>query len=409
MGAFEYTALDPEGRQRKGVLEGDTARHVRYLLREQRLTPLDVAEVSGVRDKTGRSTRPGSFSFGQGLSPSDLALLTRQLSTLVRSGLPLEESLSAVAQQTEKQRTKSILMAVRSKVMEGHTLADGLAEFPAAFPEIYRSTVAAGEQSGHLDAVLERLADYTETRQHIRQKVSQAMVYPILLTVVAALIIVGLMVHIVPQVVSVFEGTGHELPGLTRGLIGASEFLQSWWLALLIAVGLLIWAVRSVLRKPGPRRKFHRTLLRAPLLGRIVRGLNTARFARTLSILAGSGVPVLDALRISGEVVDNLPMRDAIKDATSRIREGAPISRSLATSGLFPPMTIHLIGSGEASGELEEMLERAAANQEWEMENLISTLLALLQPVLILVMAAVVLLIVLALLIPIMDLNQLVA
>ncbi|MDQ2070720.1 type II secretion system inner membrane protein GspF [Natronospira bacteriovora] len=411
MAAFEYTALDARGKPKKGVIEGDTARHIRQQLREQRLTPLEVREIAGGRRKAGNSESTSSTAnrFGRGISAGDLALLTRQLATLIRSGLPLEEAVSAVAQQSEKARVKSILMAVRSRVLEGHTLADGLGEFPNAFPEIYRSTVAAGEQSGHLDGVLERLAEYTETRQQMRSKISQAMVYPIVLTVVAILIIVGMLVHVVPQVVTVFEDTGQQLPQLTQFMIGASEFLQQsglWMLIGLVAVG---YGVKRLLRQEGPRRRFHHLILRIPLVGRLNRGFNTARFARTLSILAGSGVPVLDSLRISGEVVSNLPMRDAIHEATNRVREGAPIGRSLAASGLFPPMTIHLIRSGETSGELEEMLERAASNQEWEMESLTSTLMSLLQPVLIMVMAVVVLLIVLALMMPILELNRLVA
>jgi general secretion pathway protein F len=410
MGAFEYTALDPQGKQKKGVIEGDTARHIRQQLREERLTPLSVEEVTGGSAR-GRETGDKSSSglqFRRGMSASDLALVTRQLATLIRSGLPLEESVSAVAQQSEKPRIKSILMAVRSRVMEGHTLADGLAEFPQAFPEIYRSTVAAGEQSGHLDGVLERLAEYTENRQKMRQKLSQAMVYPAVLTVVAILIIIGLLVKVVPQVVAVFEDTGQELPGLTKALIASSDFLQSYGIWLGIALVAAGFGIRRLLEREGPKQRYHAFLLRVPLIGRITRGFNTARFARTLSILAGSGVPVLDALRISGEVVNNMPMRRAIEEATNRVREGAPIGRSLAASGLFPPMTIHLIRSGETSGELEEMLERAASNQEWEMESLTGTLMSLLQPVLIMVMAAMVLMIVLALMMPILELNQMV-
>jgi general secretion pathway protein F len=411
MGAFEYTALDAKGKSKKGVIEGDTARHIRQQLREQRLTPLDVHEVSGGRGRGKQRHAPGKprVAFGRGISPADLALLTRQLATLLRSGLPLEESVGAVAEQTEKSRVKSILMAVRSRVLEGHSLADGLAEFPQAFPEIYRSTVAAGEQSGHLDGVLERLAEYTENRQKMRSKISQAMIYPIVLTVVAVLIVVGLLVHVVPQVVTVFEDTGQELPQLTQAMISTSDFLQErgiWLLLAIIAIGFL---VKRTLRQQGPRERFHAFLLKLPLIGRLNRGFNTARFARTLSILAGSGVPVLDSMRIAGEVVSNVPMRKAITEATDRVREGAPIGRSLGNSGLFPPMTIHLIRSGESSGELEEMLERAASNQEWEMEALTSTMMSLLQPMLIIVMAAMVLTIVLALMMPILELNTLVA
>jgi general secretion pathway protein F len=403
VGAFEYTAVDKSGRQQKGVMEGDTARQVRQLLRERGLLPMDVNEV------VERETKGFSFSLRRGISAADLALTTRQLATLVRSGMPLEEALLAVGQQSEKPRLKSIMLGVRSRVMEGHSLADGLREFPNAFPEIYRATVAAGEQSGHLDPVLERLADYTESRQQLRQRVSHALIYPVILTVLAVLIVSGLLVYVVPKVVGVFENTGQALPLATRILIGLSDFLREWGIWLLGLIGLGFFAFRRMLRRPAFRRRWHRFLLRLPVLGRLVRGINTARFTRTLSILAGSGVPVLEALRIAGDVVVNLPMRDAIEEAAVRVREGAPLGRSLGAGRLFPPMTMHLISSGEASGELESMLERAASNQEREVDSLVGALLSILEPMLILLMGAVVLAIVMAILLPIFQLNQLVA
>jgi general secretion pathway protein F len=403
MGAFEYTAVDRGGRQRKGVLEGDTARQVRQLLRERGMLPMAVSEV------VERERRARSFNLRRGISAADLALITRQLATLLRSGMPLEETLLAVGEQNEKPRLKSILLGVRSKVMEGHTLAAGLAEFPQAFPEIYRATVAAGEQSGHLDPVLERLADYTESRQQLRQRVSHALIYPVILTVLAISIVGGLLVYVVPKVVGVFENTGQALPPFTRALIASSDFLREYgiWLAVLLVLG--VFAFRRMLRQVDFRRRWHRFLLRVPVTGRLTRGINTARFTRTLSILAGSGVPVLEALRIAGDVVTNLPMREAVAEAAVRVREGAPLGRSLGASRLFPPMTMHLIASGEASGELESMLERAAANQEREVDSLVGALLAILEPALILLMGALVLAIVIAILLPIFQLNQLVA
>ncbi len=403
MGAFEYTAVDKRGRQKRGVLEGDTARAVRQTLRERGLLPVAIAEVT---EKNPSGSR--GFSLRRGISPMELALVTRQLATLVRSSMPLEESLLAVSQQSEKPRLKSILLGVRSRVMEGHSLADGLAEFPQAFPELYRATVAAGEHSGFLDSILERLADYAESRQQLRQRISHAMIYPIILTVMALLIVSGLLVYVVPQVVGVFENSGQELPGLTSGLIALSDFLRANGIWLLIGVVILGFAVRRVLKHPGPRRSYDLLLLRLPILGRLVRGINTARFTRTLSILAASGVPVLDALRISAEVINNIPMREAVDETAVRVREGAPIGASLGATRLFPPMTMHLISSGEASGELENMLERAAINQEQEVDSLIATLLSVMEPVLILLMGAIVLVIVLAILMPIFELNQLV-
>lgn len=403
MGAFEYTAVDAGGKERKGVLEGDTARQVRQLLRERQLLPITVTEVA-----EREASRQQSFTFRPTMSASDLALVTRQLATLVQSALPLEEALLAVSEQTESPRVKSVLIGVRSKVMEGHTLADGFSDFPRAFPEIYRATVSAGEQSGHLDAVLERLADYTEGRQVLRQKIQHAMIYPVVLTVLALAIVSGMLVYVVPKVVGVFSNTGRELPALTRFLIGLSDFMRDYGLFLLVGIAAGIFALQRALRQPGPRRWKDALLLRIPLVAKLVRGSNTARFTRTLSILTGSGVPVLEALRISAEVVTNVPMREAVEAAATRVREGAPIGKSLAVGGYFPPLCVHLISSGEASGELETMLTRAAANQEREMDGLIAALLGILEPGLIVTMGIIVLVIVLAILMPIFELNQLV-
>ena len=342
------------------------------------------------------------------MSTLDLALLTRQLATLLRAGLPLEEALLAVSEQTEKARLKSIVLGVRAKVLEGHTLAAGLEDFPNAFPNVYRATVSAGEQAGKLDSVLERLAEYTESRHGLRQKISHAMVYPIVLTALALGIIVLMLIYVVPKVVGVFETTGQELPVLTRALIALSEFLQNWWFAVAAAIVLIVLGVQRILRNEPARRRVHWWLLRWPVIGRVIRGLNTARFTRTLSILTSSGVPVLEALRISATVVENLPMRAAIQDAALRVSEGGAIGRSLAQSRLFPPMSIHLIGSGEASGELDRMLERAATHQENEMDSLIGTMLSVLEPALIIAMGVMVLAIVMAILLPIFQINQLI-
>jgi general secretion pathway protein F len=404
MGAFEYTALDASGREKKGVVEGDAPRQVRQQLRDQGWVPLDVQEVSR-REKRSRST----FSWlRRGISATDLALITRQLATLARAALPLEECLRAVAQQTDSARLKSMLLAVRSRVMEGHTLATGLSDFKHIFPELYRTTVEAGESSGHLERVLDRLADYTENRQQMRQKIQLAVFYPAMLTIVAILVVGGLMTYVVPQVVQVFDNIGQRLPALTRGLIAVSDFLRDNGVLMLVILVLLGVAVSYLLRIADYRRRFHRAVLAVPLLGRLERGLNTARFARTFSILTASGVAVLEALRISAQVMSNMPMREAVDEAAARVREGASIAGALEKSGYFPPMTVHLIASGETSGKLEEMLERAAINQEREIETLIAAVLGLFEPLLILFMGGVVLVIVLAILLPIFDLNQLV-
>jgi general secretion pathway protein F len=403
LGAFEYTALDPAGKERKGILEGDTPRHIRQLLREQQLLPVVVSEVA---QKEARRQR--SFSLRRRVSATDLALFTRQLATLVRAGLPLEESLLAVSQQTEKPRIQSIVLGVRAKVMEGHTLASGFAEFPRVFPEIYRATVAAGEQSGHLDNVLERLADYTEGRDQLRQKVLGAMLYPIVLSVICFGIVSALLVYVVPQVVAVFEASKAKLPLITTLLITVSGFMRSFGIYILVAAFVAVVLFRRWLRNPEARTRFHRWQLRLPMIGRLTRGFNTARFTRTFSILSASAVPVLEAMRIAGEVVTNLPMRNAVADAAARVREGAPIGRSLAASRLFPPMTIHLISSGESSGQLENMLERAAISQERELDGVLAAVVGLLGPMLIVVMGLFVMGIVFAMLLPIFQMNNLI-
>jgi len=404
MGAFEYTALDTAGHERKGLIEGDTPKHVRQLLRERQLLPVDVREAAQKEAARGRS-----FAlFKRGVSSLDLAMLTRQIATLLRSGLPLEETLQAVAEQTEKPRIKSIVLGVRGKVVEGHPLADGLKDFPHAFPEIYRATVAAGEQSGRLDDVLERLSDYTESRAGLKQQVTNALVYPIVLVVLSVAIVSFLLAYVVPQVVAVFESSKQELPLATRILIGASDAMRHYWFYGVILIAAAVWLFLRWLRAPAAQMKFDTLMLKVPLVGKVIRGMNTARFARTLSILTASAVPVLEALRISADVVTNQPMKQAVSDTALRVREGAAIGRSLAARKIFPPMMIHLISSGESSGELEKMLERAATNQEREMDGLLSTLTNLLGPLMIVFMGSLVMFIVIALLLPIFQLNDLV-
>jgi general secretion pathway protein F len=326
----------------------------------------------------------------------------------VRAGLPLEEALLAVSQQTEKPRVQSIILGTRARVMEGHTLASGFAEFPRVFPEIYRATISAGEQSGHLDAILERLADYTESRELLRQRVLGAMLYPIVLSVMCFIIVSGLLVFVVPKVVAVFEAQRAKLPLMTRALIATSAFFRDYGVWVIVVTVIVVVVFMRSLRNPAARRRFHLFQLRLPLVGKLVRGFNTARFTRTLSILSASSVPVLDALRIAGEVVTNLPMRDAVMEAAQRVREGAAIGRSLAISRLFPPMTIHLISSGESSGQLENMLDRAASSQDRELDGLLTALVGLLGPLLIVLMGVFVMGIVFAMLLPIFEMNQLI-
>ncbi len=409
MGAFEYVVLDERGRERKGVAEGDTAKQVRQNLRDKGLIPLQINVASQkTSDDSGKSAFSSLRLFQRGISTTELALITRQMATLVQASLPLDETLAAVANQSEKQRIRSMMYAVRAKVMEGHTLATGLSEYPKAFSDLYRATVDAGEKSGHLDTVLERLADYTENQQELQGKVRQALIYPAFLTVFAIAIVIFLMTNIVPQVVSVFEDIGQDLPGLTLTLIAISDFVIANGIYLLIAVIAVILGIRALLKRPKYLERYHRWLLRIPVIQKLVRGLNTALFTRTFSILTGSGVTVLESMRISAQVVGNLPMRNAILEATDRVREGTAIKKSLDYSKLFPPMTLQLIASGENSGNLEEMLDRAATQQEREQVTLIAYIVGIFEPAIILTMGVLVLLIVLGILLPIFDLNQLV-
>jgi general secretion pathway protein F len=419
MPAFEFQALDPAGREQRGVLEADSPRQVRQLLRDRQWLPVSVLEVGERRATAAQPTitspvsalarlRRGLREPPARIGGRDLALITRQLATLVRAALPLEEALQAVAQQTDRPAAQRILTGVRARVMEGDTLATALGGFPRVFPEIYRATVGAGEQSGRLDTVLERLADYTERRDQLRQRVLGALLYPIVLTAMCVVVVAGLLTYVVPQVVAVFESGGNSLPWLTRALLAVSAFLREWGLLLLSLTALGGFAFIRWLRAKSARRRFEGLLLRLPLIGRLLRSLGAARFTRTFSILIGSAVPALEGLRIAGATVGNLPMSEAIEAAAERVREGAPIGRSLAASGLFPPLTVHLVSSGESSGRLEEMLGRAADAEERELDRLLTAFVGLLGPLLIVAMGVLVLLIVFAMLQPIFEMNTLV-
>lgn len=404
MAAFEFQALDSSGKKNKGVLEADNARHARQILRERKLTPLSV-ELASQQEKKLASRGPW---LQRRISAAELALITRQLATLVEAALPIESALLAVAEQCEKPRLKNMLMAVRSKVVEGYSLAEGLAEFPYVFDHLFRSMVAAGEKSGHLEQVLNRLADYTEQRQYMRSQILQAMLYPLILTGFAILVISILLAAVVPKIVVQFEHMGESLPGSTLFLIAASDFLRQYGVLVLLAILLAAVAWQRALQKPGLRLQWDQLVLRLGLLGKVARGLNTARFARTLSILNASAVPLLEAMRISAEVLSNSYMRLALADATARVREGASLKSALEQSRLFPPMMLHMIASGEKSGQLDAMLARAANAQDTEFETLVKVSLKVFEPVLVAVMAGMVLFIVLAILQPILALNNMV-
>jgi general secretion pathway protein F len=382
MPAFRYEAADATGKTDKGVIEADSARQARTLLRARGLTPL-VVDALGAQ-----ATKRGGSSFGKRLSAQENALVTRQLASLLVAGLPLDEALAALSDQAERAYVGELLAAIRAEVVGGSSLSVALAQHPKDFPDIYRALVSAGEHSGNLGLVLSRLADYIESRNALTSKIKLS--------------------YVVPQVVSVFANTKQKLPTLTIIMLWLSDFVRNWgWLAaiVLVAIGALI---RNLLKQPALRLSWHKWLLTAPLFGKLVRGYNTARFASTLAILTSAGVPILRGLQAAGETLNNVALKTNVEDASTRVREGTSLARALAAQNQFPPVLVHLIRSGEATGNLPAMLERAAQGEAQELERRTLFLTGLLEPALILTMGVVVLLIVLAVLMPIIEINQLV-
>jgi len=404
MSGFEYSALDTAGRQKRGVIEADTERHARMLLRERGLAPLAVESIRESAERAGlreRWSRPG-------LSRKELALVTRQFSTLVRAGLTIEECLNVLIEQTESAGARRLFAGVRARVLEGQSLSRGISGFPSAFPQIYRAMIEAGEHSGKLGEVLDRLADYTEARERLRDNIVAAFIYPTIVMILAFGIVTFLLVYIMPQMMRVFTNVGQTLPFATRALIAISDFVRSYgWITLAAAVAAVV-AARLALRDEGLRTRWHRWLLGVPVVGRLIRGVNAARFADTLGILTTAGVPLLASLQSAGAVLTNLPMKGAVEEAVRRVREGAGLSGSLGTAKLFPPLVIHLIASGEATGRLDTMLARAAEAQSRELENWVRGLTALLEPLLLVTMGGMVLFIVVAILLPIFEMNTMV-
>jgi len=403
LGAFNYAALDAFGKQTVGLVEAESKKQARQILRDQGLAPLEVSQVSSSAGDSGRSSQLGSS-----LSSADLALLTRQLATLIQAGLPVDEALGVVSEQSEKPRIRALLASLKSRVMEGHSLAWTMTEFPNLFPHLYRSMVAAGEHSGHLDTVMNRLADYTEASASARQRIRLALLYPVILLSMAVLIVSGLMAFVVPDVIEVFVNQGQTLPFLTRALIGLSHFTVSYgWLVVLLIV-LLVIGFRLQLRQESFRLAWHKRIMQLPLLSRLSRTMNTARFSSTMSILVSSGIPLVEALDIGGQVLTNEYLKARVEEATQKVREGASLRSALEQCGYFPPMMVHMIGSGEASGELDTMLDRVAHAQQRELDDLVTTLIGIFEPAVLLFMGMAVLGIVVAILQPIFSLNQLI-
>lgn len=401
MPGYRYKAVDQEGRESRGVLEVDSPRQARAQLREQGLFPVEVAALEAANDA-------GSQVRAIHLSSADLSNLTRQLSTLLNAGLTVEATLSALIEQADTQKHKQLLAGLRGDVLAGKSLAASMGRYPRVFSELYRTLVNAGESSGKLSDVLMKLADHVEEQHALKQKLQLALIYPAIVMLVSIAVVTALLIYVVPQVVGVFQNTHQTLPLLTRALLGVSAFIQLTGLYLLIAAAAAAFFIRRALRNEAVRRRWHFTLLAWPIVGRMIRARNAAQLASTLSILAGSGVPVLVALDAAAGVLGNLPMREALVRAARAVQEGASLSKALGSSGLFPPVMVHLIASGEASGRLPETLASAARQQQNEVTLRVAAFATLAEPVLILVMGVVVLVIVLAILMPIFELNQLV-
>jgi general secretion pathway protein F len=402
MAVFEYQALDVRGRRKKGTLEADSSRQVRLQLKEKGLTPVEI-QLAPRRDKHPISTP----LFQRGVRAIDLALITRQLATLLHSGMPIEACLQAVGEQTEKATIRRVITAIRSKVTEGYTLGESLAEHPAIFDGLYRSMVVAGERSGHLDLILDRLATYTEHRQKMQSKLLQALLYPLILLVVALSVIAFLVSSVVPKLIEQFVHMGQKLPSSTQALMSISEFTQQWGVVLALAFVVVFMVFKRLMRRADFAFKIHQYLLFSPLLGNVIKGLNTSRFARTLAMCSSSNIPILEGMMVARDVVSNLYMKQHVARAAESVREGLSLRKSLQNTGLFPPMMLHMIASGEQSGELEKMLISAADNQDDQFESTVNIALGLFTPLLIALMAGVVLFIVMATLMPILEMNNL--
>jgi len=403
--AFRYEAVDAHGKPRRGLIDAESARQVRDQLRADGLFPTAIDAASAAE---GGGKGPSYAVDRVRLPAAQVALSTRQLATLVRSGMPLDQALSAVGEQADDARAARVYAAARAQVAAGETLAGALARWPRTFSDLYRGLVAVAAETGQLPDVLERLADYLEARQAQRQQFTLALIYPALVTVIALAVITVLLVYVVPQIVSVYQQSRQTLPWLTQALIAASGFFRDtgwFWLAGIAAVAVALAAAN---RHEAFRASWHAALLRAPVAGRLVTAVDTARFASTLAILTGSGAPLLRSLDAARDVIWAMPIRAAAGAAAVLVREGVSLARALKEQRVFPPVLIHLTANGEASGQLAPMLERAAAELEREAGRRITWFAALLQPALIVLMGAIVLVLVLAVMLPIVSMNQLI-
>lgn len=403
MAVYNYKGLDNRGRQTSGIVDADSQKAARQKLKAQGVFTTEIVE-QGAAPLASRSVDL-RLLFGS-VSQSELAVMTRQLATLLRAGLPLVESLNALVDQTDNPNFKAVLTRVRERVQEGSALNDAFLGFPRVFPSLYSNMIAAGEQSGALDAVLERLADYLEKSIALRSKIRATLAYPMIMLLIAGGIVTFLMTFVIPKITKIFADTHQALPPLTIAMIAISDFVRDYWWGILGVAGLLIYALRRYVRTPKGRRVYDRFVLRLPIFGRLARMVAVSRFTRTLSTLLSSGIPLLKALDIVKRVVGNTLLEEAIGEARDAIEEGASIAEPLKRTTIFPPIVIHMIAVGERSGELESMLVKVAESYDLEVSTTITTLTSLLEPLLILIMAGVVLFIILAVLLPIFELSN---
>lgn len=407
MGAYSYKALNEEGKTVKGLLEGDSERHIRTQLRAQRLKPLEVVSTTAA-DKQEEKTATTLFGGKRGgkLNIRELSMLTRQLASLIKSGLPLDEALQACAKQTKKPKVKRVILQVRSRVLEGFSLAQAMGDNPAAFDDMYRALIRAGEGSGYLSAVMERLADYTQSSQVLKQRIKMAMIYPIVMLIVSIGVIVGMMVFVVPELTGIFAQNKTELPLLTRGLIATSNFFVNYGLILLLAIVVAIIGWIMLLKNPANLRRWDQTKLKLPVIGELIQQIDSSRFAATLSLLSASGVPLLQSLNIASQVMTNKIMQEACEQVANTVREGVSLSRALEQAQYFPPLLIQLVASGETNGTLPQQLDNAARDQERDLEMLLGVAMSLLEPATIIFMGTVVGVIVMAVLTPIFEMTN---
>lgn len=398
MAAFEYQALNAKGKKQRGVIEADNERHVRQILREQGKVLLSLQQA---KEKSANSF------FSPGINIKERSLMTRQLATLIDAGLPIEEALTGVAQQASKNKIRSMLLSIRSKVMEGHSLADALASYPKAFPILFRASVEAGEQSGHLHAVLMQLADFTERQKQNAQKIQMAMMYPAILTLVAIGIVSFLLGSVMPDIVQVFDTQGAQLPGITQFMLGLSNLITGYGLRFVVVIALLLMFYLWLVAKPAPKKAKDKLVLKLPGISNLIRISQITRYISTLAMLSSSGVPLVEGMNIASQVVDNLAMQEKLKACQQKVKEGGSLGMAFEATKLLPPMMLQLIQSGERSGELDQMLARAARQQEDDTNAWIGTLVSLFEPLMLLVMGGAVMMIVMAILLPIMNMNQL--